>query len=96
MAATNYEVTRRVRGRTLQKRRHYYFMRHPLCAACSKGGKVSLATELDHIIPLFKGGSDEPENFQGLCGSCHKDKTAKDLGRRRRSATGIDGYPIEA
>ena len=33
---------------------------------CEAKGRVSVAEEVDHIIPLFKGGVDEWENLQGL------------------------------
>lgn len=35
------------------------------------------ATEVDHIIELANGGTDDIENLQPLCKSCHKAKTAK-------------------
>lgn len=31
--------------------------------------------EIDHIIPLFKGGGNKLENLQALCPGCHRDKT---------------------
>ena len=31
--------------------------------------------ELDHIIPLHRGGSNESDNLQLLCTDCHKVKT---------------------
>lgn len=34
--------------------------------------------ELDHIKPLYKGGTHAPENLQLLCKSCHKKKTKAD------------------
>ena len=45
-----------------------------------------LATELDHIVPLCKGGNATAEsNLQGLCRDCHADKTAMDFGRNKYS-----------
>ena len=32
--------------------------------------------EVDHIIPLFKGGGDNNNNLQALCRNCHGKKTA--------------------
>lgn len=34
------------------------------------------ATEVDHIIEVVDGGTDDIENLQPLCSSCHKQKTA--------------------
>lgn len=51
--------------------------------------------ELDHIEPLFRGGSDEPDNWQGLCVKCHEAKTLADLGIERRPQIGVDGWPVE-
>ena len=31
--------------------------------------------EIDHIIPLFKGGGNKLENLQALCPGCHRNKT---------------------
>jgi 5-methylcytosine-specific restriction endonuclease McrA len=32
--------------------------------------------EIEHIIPLSKGGTNDKTNLQLLCGACHKQKTA--------------------
>lgn len=33
--------------------------------------------EVHHLIPVCKGGGDEPENLQTLCRECHKEETRK-------------------
>lgn len=38
---------------------------------CSSSGRL----QLDHIIPLFKGGINTMSNVQILCIPCHKHKT---------------------
>jgi 5-methylcytosine-specific restriction protein A len=38
------------------------------------------ATEVDHIVPLEQGGTNERSNLQGLCHSCHSRKTVRDDG----------------
>ena len=49
------------------------------CACCKLSPDIF---EIDHIIPLANGGSNEIENFQPLCGDCHKLKseTERELG----------------
>ncbi|MGC9439269.1 HNH endonuclease [Streptomyces sp. WG5] len=44
--------------------------------ACQMCGKRS-DLEVDHIIPVSKGGSWEMENLWCLCASCHASKTKK-------------------
>jgi 5-methylcytosine-specific restriction protein A len=74
----------RLRGSSLQKRRHQWFTEHPLCVKCEAAGRVAAATELDHITPLWAGGSDTPSNWQGLCRPCHEAKTAEEARIRGR------------
>lgn len=70
----------RIRGRRLQARRMAYFQDNPLCKHCQAKGKVREARQLDHIIPLDKGGSeDDPANWQGLCVECHRIKSLRDM-----------------
>lgn len=58
---------------------------NPLCVHCKASDRLSLATEVDHIKPLHKGGTDDYDNLQGLCTACHEVKTAKDMGREARA-----------
>lgn len=69
----------RIRGRALQQIRQKHFRREPLCVMCKDKGLVTLATELDHIVALVNGGTDTPDNRQGLCKPCHEIKTLADL-----------------
>ena len=34
--------------------------------------------EIDHIIPLYKGGNNEISNLEALCRNCHGNKTLLD------------------
>lgn len=55
---------------------------HPLCIHCQQEGRVTEATELDHIVPLHLGGADDESNFQSLCHDCHAAKTADEARSR--------------
>ena len=65
------------------------------CAQCKAEDRTALATEVDHIIPKAKGGTDEPSNLQAINHHCHLRKSIEDQGgkMRPRMVVGIDGYP---
>lgn len=46
-----------------------------------KGSYASKAPELDHIVPLSKGGAHTKENTQCACRQCNSAKGAKPLGQ---------------
>lgn len=54
-----------------------HLRREPLCRECWVHGRVTEATQVDHIVPLAEGGTNDPDNLQSLCHSCHSRKTAK-------------------
>ena len=80
--------TPRIRGSALQAIRRRHFERHPLCVECERHGRVSAATELDHIVELADGGAESDANRQGLCGECHRRKTASAIAARHSAASG--------
>lgn len=75
----NTGTTPRMRGRALQERRERWTRKNPLCCKCEERGIVRVWTQLDHVVPLFKGGADDDSNLQGLCDQCHAVKTAADM-----------------
>ena len=86
---------KRIRGRALQRTRDRIFTAAcGLCAECARQGLVKLASELDHIKPVARGGGNDDDNLQPLCDECHKDKTARDEGHRPRVTIGRDGWPV--
>ena len=88
--ATLDSGARRMRGRALQERRERWQRLHPMCVECQKAGRTRLWTELDHRVPLHKGGSDDESNLQGLCTPCHPAKTRADLGH---GGGGVEANP---
>lgn len=71
-------------GGEWRKIRDAYLERHPQCEmkALCVGAR---ATEVDHIVPLSRGGTHEPRNLQAACKRCHSHKTAHEnkLGQRK-------------
>ena len=61
------------------------------CKACDI--LLSANFDVDHIVALHNGGSNEVENLQALCLNCHRDKTFEDSQRKlqqRREAANRD------
>lgn len=81
----------RTTGRKWMRMRHVVLVEEPVCKIC--GRKAS--RQVDHIIPLSKGGTDTRDNLQGVCDDCHDEKTAKDLNIKSSNKIGLDGYPIQ-
>ena len=88
-------MTKRITGRRLQRIRKQVLGEQPLCVACKAKGRVTVATQVDHIVALVNGGEDDHDNRQALCEECHKAKTRRDLGQRERPRIGLDGWPVE-
>jgi 5-methylcytosine-specific restriction protein A len=79
---SGYVPTPRDRGRPWRRRRAAWLYAHPLCCMCAARGAVTPATEVDHVIPLWKGGADDESNYQSLCADDSKAKTATEAAER--------------
>ena len=86
--------TKRWTGRKLTEWRKRVLAREPLCRPCREAGRVTVATELDHVVPLELGGTYDDSNICPICGPCHLAKTAKDRGYTIRPAIADDGWPV--
>ena len=69
-------------GRPRQLRRERLFSSDPLCPDCRRQGLIVLAVEVDHVVPLWEGGSEDDANCEGLCVECHGAKSAAEAARR--------------
>lgn len=67
-------MTARLRGWI--KQRDHHTCQNPLCGV-SVAAEPNLLLEVDHIMPVSKGGLSEPENLQTLCWRCNRTKGAK-------------------
>jgi len=65
--------TQRGYGYAWQKRRAEFIKKFPCCARCPRP-----TTDVDHIVPRSRGGSDDDSNLQPLCSFHHKQKTARE------------------
>jgi 5-methylcytosine-specific restriction protein A len=54
--------------------------RDPLCKIAVKCDGTALSVEVDHIVPLSRGGDDSEANLQGACRACHSFKTIRETG----------------
>jgi 5-methylcytosine-specific restriction endonuclease McrA len=44
------------------------------CVICGQGAKEGAVLEVDHIVPVCKGGGDGMENLRTLCRACNRGK----------------------
>lgn len=65
---------RRLRERILQRDSY-------VCQACAREGRVQIAHEVDHIVNIAAGGTDDPGNLEAICRDCHQKKTQQEARR---------------
>ncbi|AFZ46291.1 HNH endonuclease [Cyanobacterium stanieri PCC 7202] len=63
-------------------RKYIYQRDNYRCQSCGKQNQET-TLNIDHIIPLAKGGSNDMSNLQTLCAKCNQQKRDK-LDRRFR------------
>ena len=71
---------RRGYGGRWRRLRLMQLRREPLCRVCLEMGRTEPATDVDHIVPLARGGGNGLENLQSLCHLHHSQKTAQEDG----------------
>lgn len=83
-SAVSTPVVKRDRSSKAKRDRERILKRdNYLCVMCSQAGRVTAATQVDHITPIAVGGSDADINKQSLCDQCHKVKTKEDMRQMR-------------
>lgn len=68
-------------GRPWRRIRERILLRDQYTCRCC--GVVTQEIEVDHIINVAEGGSDDDSNLQSLCVPCHQAKTAAEAARGR-------------
>lgn len=80
------------------KLRRMKLQQDPLCEWCKRTGKLEPATDVDHIVPVSKGGAPlDLDALQSLCHACHSRKTQRDMGNTDKPMKGCDvrGVPLD-
>lgn len=65
------------------------------CKDCKCLPRPLVANEVDHIIPIASGGTDEDSNLQAINKDCHKRKTKLDEGMSPSYGADINGIPLD-
>lgn len=87
----SHEIERQAVGRTWQRIRAQVLSANPACAVCRAAGRWTEAREVDHVVPLWDGGTDALANLQGLCIACHAQKSAGEAARRAGGGERLSG-----
>lgn len=68
-----------------------------LCQPCRALGRITPnCREVDHIVPVSRGGTAHPSNLQTICRACHARKTRREQSSARPVyGSGIDGLPVD-
>ncbi len=69
--------SKRTRGAAWMAIRDKVFKRDcGICVECTRHGRITVATQVDHVKPLAMGGTDDLDNLESICHQCHSVKTA--------------------
>ena len=52
------------------------------CDECRAKKRARIASEIDHYVPLWEGGTDDPTNLRAISRVCHRRKLAAEARRR--------------
>src|SRR5688572_16478940 len=72
-----------------------------LCQPCRRKGRLTAATEVNHVKPKAQGGTDDVSNLESTCSPCHRAETLRQSaaaqGRAYRPKQRIDvtGWPVQ-
>ena len=64
----------------------------PYCRHCKK---LNYGLQLDHVVPIARGGDHTDSNVQLLCVTCHKKKTASEATKRSKAKVRDNRTPME-
>ena len=64
--------TKKRYGRSWERIRKQYVSLHPFCEECYERGIITPVEHVHHKIPLTEGGTNDFDNLESLCKSCHR------------------------
>ena len=70
-----------------RKFRIAYLQEHPLCLPCQQAGRLTPATQIDHVAIEVRDSVEhqfDESNLQPICANCHSRKTIQSIMARRR------------
>ena len=70
-------LTKKRYGRAWERIRRQYVQLHPFCELCLEQGIATRVEHVHHKLPIEEGGSNDFDNLQSLCKSCHSKLHAK-------------------
>lgn len=79
--AEKHGKTKRLKGRDAVDERRRRLSEEPYCRDCREKGFSRLADQVDHIVPLADGGTDDDDNTRSLCLPCHQTRTQERFGK---------------
>jgi 5-methylcytosine-specific restriction endonuclease McrA len=89
MTGTSFQHAKRL-SMTPQRRAAIFQARGGRCYLCSRNLTPRDDWDIEHVIALENGGTDDDTNLEVCCDWCHRPKTAEDhatAGHGRRMAT---------
>lgn len=74
-----YEISSKIERSKMSVSLRYDILKrdHFKCSICGKGKEDGVKLEVDHIIPVSRGGKTEMSNLQTLCETCNRGKSNK-------------------
>lgn len=77
--------------------RIYVIASEPLCRYCKEQGRVTVAVDIDHIIPLAKRPdlAFDQNNLQPLCRPCHSGAKQAEERAGHRIGCDVNGVPLK-
>lgn len=72
-----YEESKEYQRRRMTKALRYDIMKRDgfRCVLCGRSAKDGIELQVDHILPVAKGGKSVPENLRTLCADCNLGKS---------------------